>query len=81
MSRWVFTALLCAFLLGIALAGAAQERVLYNGKIFTAEPPEYWEVVHMEGSKIGFKQVAAQRIAELATPLRFDPRTGIRLFK
>lgn len=53
MSRWVFTLLLCACLQGVAFAGAADERVLYNGKIFTAEPEHpYAEGVAIHGDKI-----------------------------
>ena len=51
MPRWVFiTVLLCASL-GSPLA--AQERVLYNGKIFTAEPEHpYAEAVAIRNDKI-----------------------------
>src|SRR5262249_42931313 len=53
MSRWVFTLLLCACLQGAAFAGAADDRVLYNGKIFTAEPEHpYAEAVAIQGDKI-----------------------------
>ena len=53
MSRWVFTLLLCACLQRTAFAGAADERVLYNGKIFTAEPEHpYAEAVAIHGDKI-----------------------------
>src|SRR5262249_15721009 len=52
-ARWVFTLLLCACLQGVAFAGAADERVLYNGKIFTAEPEHaYAEGVAIHGDKI-----------------------------
>ena len=37
-ASWVFALLLCACLQGAAFAGAADERVLFNGKIFTGEP-------------------------------------------
>ena len=51
--RWLFTLLLCACLQGAAIAGAADERVLYNGKIFTGEPDHpYAEAVAIRGGKI-----------------------------
>jgi len=53
MSRWVFTLLLFVCLRGTAFAGAADERVLYDGKIFTAEPEHpYAEAVAIHGDKI-----------------------------
>ena len=53
MSKWVFTLLLCACLQGAAFGGAADERVLYNGKIFTGEPEHpYAEAVAIRGDKI-----------------------------
>jgi predicted amidohydrolase YtcJ len=53
MSRWVFTLLLCGCLRGVGFAGAADERVLYNGKIFTAEPEHpYAEALAIRGDKI-----------------------------
>ena len=53
MSRWVFTLLLCSCLQGASFAGAADERVLYNGKIFTGEPEHpYAEAVAIRGDKI-----------------------------
>jgi predicted amidohydrolase YtcJ len=55
MSRpnWVLTLLLCAFLESVAFAGGADERVLYNGKIFTGEPEHpYAEAVAIRGDKI-----------------------------
>jgi len=51
--RWVFTLLLCACLRGIAFAGAADERVLDNGKTLTGEPEHpYAEGVAIRGDKI-----------------------------
>ena len=53
VSRWVFTLLLCACLKAVAFAGAADERVLYNGKIFTGEPEHpYAEAVAIRSDKI-----------------------------
>src|SRR5215472_17067762 len=53
ISRWVCTLSLCAWLQGTALARAADERVLYNGKIFTGEPEHpYAEAVAIRGDKI-----------------------------
>jgi len=53
VSKWVFTLLMCAFLQGAAFAGAADERVLFNGKIFTGEPEHpYAEAVAIRGDKI-----------------------------
>src|SRR5215468_989868 len=53
MSRWVFTLLLCVCLQGVASAGAAGERVFYNGQIFTGEPEHpYAEAVAIRGDKI-----------------------------
>ena len=53
MSKWVFKLLLCACLQGAAFAGAAEERVLYNGKIFTGEPEHpYAEAVAIRSDKI-----------------------------
>lgn len=53
MYRWVFTILLCTFLQGSAFAQAADEKVLYNGKIFTGEPEHpYAEAVAFRGDKI-----------------------------
>jgi predicted amidohydrolase YtcJ len=55
MSRvnWISALLLCACLGGAPLARAADERVLYNGKIFTAEPEHpYAEAVAIRGDKI-----------------------------
>lgn len=49
MSMWAFPVLLCACLQG----PAAHERILYNAKIFTAEPPHpYAEAVAIRGDKI-----------------------------
>jgi len=53
ISRWVFTLLLCACFLDAAFAGAADESVLYNGKIFTGEPEHpYAEAVAIRGDRI-----------------------------
>jgi predicted amidohydrolase YtcJ len=53
MSRWVFTLLLCTCFRGVAFGGAADEQVLYNGKIFTGEPAHpYAEAVAIRGDKI-----------------------------
>src|SRR3984893_18418832 len=55
MSRanWVFALLLCAWLAGVPFARGADERVLYNGKIFTGEPEHpYAEAVAIRGDKI-----------------------------
>src|SRR6185436_4677631 len=54
-SRWVFLFLVCVCLslLGSASAGGGDERVLFNGKIFTAEPGHpYAEAVAIRGDKI-----------------------------
>jgi predicted amidohydrolase YtcJ len=52
-SNWVFTLLLCACLQSVAFAAGPDERVLYNGKIFTGEPEHpYAEAVAMRGDKI-----------------------------
>jgi predicted amidohydrolase YtcJ len=52
MPRWVFTFLLCACLQGAAFAGATDERVLYNGKVFTGEPEHpYAEAVAIRNDK------------------------------
>jgi predicted amidohydrolase YtcJ len=51
MPRWVFITVLVCASLGSPLA--AQERVLYNGKIFTAEPEHpYAEAVAIRNDKI-----------------------------
>lgn len=53
MYRWVFAISLCTFLQGSAFAQAAGDQVLYNGKIFTAEPEHpYAEAVAFRGDKI-----------------------------
>ena len=53
MFRWVFALLLCACVLGAASTRAADEQLLYNGKIFTAEPEHpYAEAVAIRGDKI-----------------------------
>jgi predicted amidohydrolase YtcJ len=55
MSRpnWVFTLLLSACLQNVAFASGPDERVLYNGKIFTGDPEHpYAEAVAIRGDKI-----------------------------
>jgi predicted amidohydrolase YtcJ len=53
VSKWVFPWLLFACLQGAAFAGTADERVLYNGKIFTGEPEHpYAEAVAIRDDKI-----------------------------
>jgi predicted amidohydrolase YtcJ len=55
MSRrtWLFTLLLCACLQSLAFAAEPDERVLYNGKVFTADPEHpYAEAVAIRGNKI-----------------------------
>lgn len=53
MRRWLFTLFLCAFLQNIALAGAAEEQLLYNAKIFTGDPDHpYAEAVAVRKDKI-----------------------------
>lgn len=53
MLKWVSTLLLCACLQGNAFTGPADERVLYNGKIFTGEPEHpYAEAVAIRSDKI-----------------------------
>src|ERR1700730_1891639 len=55
MSRanWVFALLLCTWLEGVPFATGADERMLYNGKIFTGEPEHpYAEAVALRGDKI-----------------------------
>ena len=53
MSKWMFTLLLCSCIPCAVFAGAADERVLYNGKIFTGEPGHpYAEAVAIRGDKI-----------------------------
>ena len=52
MPKLTFVLLLCACL-HAACARAADERVLYNGKIFTADPDHpYAEAVAISGDKI-----------------------------
>lgn len=52
-ASWMFALLLCVCLQGAALAGPTDERVLYNGKIFTGEPEHpYAEAVAIRGDKI-----------------------------
>ena len=69
MSRanWVFALLLCAWLEGVPLATGADERVLYNGKIFTGEPEHpYAEAVAVRGDKIvavGNRREVSQALA------------------
>ena len=53
MSRRVLAQLLCVGVLGVAFARAADERVFYNGKIFTGEPDHpYADAVAIRGDKI-----------------------------
>jgi predicted amidohydrolase YtcJ len=53
MSKWMFTLLLCSCIPCTVFAGVADERVLYNGKIFTGEPGHpYAEAVAIRGDKI-----------------------------
>ena len=55
MSRrtWVFTLLLLACLQSVAFAAGPDERVLYNGKVFTGDPEHpYAEAVAIRGDKI-----------------------------
>jgi hypothetical protein len=59
-ANWVF-ALLCFCLQGVLFASSVDERVLYNGKIFTGEPEHpYAEAVAIRGDKI----VAVGTLAE-----------------
>lgn len=53
MLRWIFAGLLSVLLQGVGLAGAANEQVLYNAKIFTGEPEHpYAEALAIRGDKI-----------------------------
>jgi predicted amidohydrolase YtcJ len=53
ISRLILPLLLCASLQGAAHPQAAQERVFYNGKVFTAEPEHpYAEAVAIRGDRI-----------------------------
>ncbi len=53
MSRWVLVLSLCVCLQVAVFAWATDERVLYNGKIFTGEPQHpYAEAVAIRGDKI-----------------------------
>jgi predicted amidohydrolase YtcJ len=53
MPRWVFTLSLFVFLHVAAFAGASEEQVLYNGKVFTGEPEHpYASAVAIKGNKI-----------------------------
>src|SRR5215469_2908133 len=53
MLRWIFAGLLSVLLQGVCLAGAANEQVLYNAKIFTGEPEHpYAEALAIRGDKI-----------------------------
>ena len=53
MSKWMFTLLLCSCIPCAVFAGVADERVLYNGKIFTGEHGHpYAEAVAIRGDKI-----------------------------
>jgi predicted amidohydrolase YtcJ len=52
-ANWVFALWLCVCLPGVLFATGAEERVLYNGKIFTAEPAHpYAEAVAVRGDKV-----------------------------
>ncbi len=52
-ANWVFALMLCACLEGVPFARGADERVLYNGKVFTGEPEHpYAEAVAIRGDKI-----------------------------
>lgn len=52
-TNWVFALVLCACLGGVSFAGGADERVLYNGKVFTGDPEHpYAEAVAVRGGKI-----------------------------
>lgn len=52
-ANWLRAILLCASVQAVAFAGESDERVLYNGKIFTAEPEHpYAEAVAIRGDKI-----------------------------
>src|SRR4030081_1501130 len=52
-ANWVFALMLCACLEGVLFARGSDEQVLYNGKIFTAEPEHpYAEAVAIRGDKI-----------------------------
>jgi predicted amidohydrolase YtcJ len=69
MSRpnWVFTLLLCACLQSVAFAGGPDERVLYNGKVFTGDSEHpYAEAVAIRGDKIvavGSRAEASQALS------------------
>jgi predicted amidohydrolase YtcJ len=53
VSEWLLRLLLCFGLQGSLWAGAADQRVLYNGKIFTGEPEHpYADAVAIRGDKI-----------------------------
>lgn len=53
MFRWVLRLLLCFSLQGASWAGAADGRVLYNGKIFTGEPEHpYAEALAIRGDEV-----------------------------
>ncbi|MGA9528045.1 MAG: amidohydrolase [Terriglobales bacterium] len=53
ISKWILAVFLCACLQSAAFAAADNERVLYNGKIFTGEPEHpYAEGVAIRGDKI-----------------------------
>lgn len=67
MSRGVFAVLLCLGLQGVPSAKAADEQVLYNAKIFTADPDHpYANAVAIRGDKIvavGDRADVAARVA------------------
>ena len=53
MPKWLSNLLLCALFPAIAFAGASDEQVLYNSKIFTGEPDHpYAAAVAIKGDKI-----------------------------
>ena len=52
-ANWAFALWLCVCLPGVLFANGVEERVLYHGKIFTAEPEHpYAEAVAVRGDKI-----------------------------
>src|ERR1700693_89009 len=66
-ANWVFALTLCACLEGVPFARGADERVLYNGKVFTGEPERpYAEAVAIRGDKIvavGNRREVSQAVA------------------
>jgi predicted amidohydrolase YtcJ len=67
VSRWELTLLLCSCLQGASFAGAAHERVLFHGKIFTGDPGHpYAEAVAIRDDKIlavGNRSEVSQAVA------------------